>query len=160
MPSRGTLTGGQLERWACVNLMKFNKAKGKVVHISRGNPKHRYRLGGEWIESNPEEDSGMFVNKKLRIFQEHALATQKVNCIWGSFKRSMASRTQFGLPKTQEIPPKYKIEECKGLLYVEYVRALDQAARGDHGVFISGDTQNPLRHIPAPGDPSLAGGLD
>jgi len=37
----------RFERWACVNLMKFNKAKCEVLHMGRGNPKHKYRLGRE-----------------------------------------------------------------------------------------------------------------
>ena len=37
----------RLERWACVNRMKFNKAKCKVLHVGRCNPKHKDRLGGE-----------------------------------------------------------------------------------------------------------------
>ncbi|GAB0187973.1 cAMP-dependent protein kinase inhibitor alpha [Grus japonensis] len=45
----------RLERWACANCMKFNKAKRKVLHMGQRNPKHNHRLGGEWIESSPEE---------------------------------------------------------------------------------------------------------
>ncbi|GAB0175979.1 cAMP-dependent protein kinase inhibitor alpha [Grus japonensis] len=35
----------RLERWACANLMKLNKAKCKVLDMDWGNPKHNYRLG-------------------------------------------------------------------------------------------------------------------
>jgi len=35
----------RLERWACVNLRKFNKAKCKVLHMGRGNPK---QIQAEW----------------------------------------------------------------------------------------------------------------
>jgi len=34
----------RLERWARVNLMKFNKAKCKVLHVGWGNPQYQYRL--------------------------------------------------------------------------------------------------------------------
>jgi len=45
----------RLEGWACMNRMNFNKARRKLLHVGRGNPKHRYRLGGEWLKSSPEE---------------------------------------------------------------------------------------------------------
>ena len=44
----------RLEEWACVNLMKFNKAKCKALHLGWDNPKHGYRLGVEWVESSGE----------------------------------------------------------------------------------------------------------
>jgi len=45
----------RLERWACVNRMKFSKAKCKVLHVGQGNSKHKHRLGREWLKSSPEE---------------------------------------------------------------------------------------------------------
>ena len=54
----------RLERRAYAILMKFNKAKCKVLHVGQGNPKHKNRLGGERLESNPEEsDLGVLVVK-------------------------------------------------------------------------------------------------
>jgi len=73
--------------------MKLSKAKCKVLHLGQGNPKRKYRLGGEWIESNPEVDLEVLVDQKLNMTRQSALKAQKANHILGCINRSVVSRS-------------------------------------------------------------------
>ncbi|PKU48070.1 rna-directed dna polymerase from mobile element jockey-like [Limosa lapponica baueri] len=52
----------RLQKWASVNLLRFNKAKCRVLHLGRSNPWCQYRLGDEGIENSPaKKDLGCTV---------------------------------------------------------------------------------------------------
>ena len=67
----------RLEKWAQVNLMKFSKAKCKVLHLSQVDPHYQYKLGDKRIEHSPaEKDLGVLVNGKLDTSQQCALSPE------------------------------------------------------------------------------------
>ena len=82
----------RLESWAITNHMKFNKSKCQILHLGMGNPGYTYKVVDERLQSSPaERDLGVWVDGKLNMSQQCALAAKRASHVLGGIKHSIAS---------------------------------------------------------------------
>ncbi|RMC17963.1 hypothetical protein DUI87_04837 [Hirundo rustica rustica] len=85
----------RLESWVERNLMKFNKGKCNVLHLTRSDSMHslyvEYRIGVDLLEGSPaEKDAGCGGQQTIHQ-QQSVLVTKKADVVLGCIRRKGVS---------------------------------------------------------------------
>jgi len=90
------------------NLMKYNEAICKVLHPGQGNPKHRYSLSREWLESSPRRRIwGFWLMKESMQAGNVCLQPRRPTVSWFASREMSPAcqRTSAPLNCSHETPP-------------------------------------------------------
>jgi len=121
----------RLERWAHVNLMRFNKNKSGVLQLGRGHPWNPY----DWRMKGLRADLlrrtlGCWLMKKLDMSHQRVLAAQKANHTLDCMPSSMGSRAREGiLPLCSALVRPHR-EPCGQLWSPQHRKDMDLLEQG------------------------------
>jgi len=88
----------KFKKWACVNIVRSNKAELKILCLDQDNPSYQHRLEDEGLESSPAKKVlVVLVDEKLDMRHQHALAAQNTNHILGCNPSNVGSRKREGI---------------------------------------------------------------
>jgi len=131
-----------------MNLMRFNKAKCKVLHPGQGIPWYQYRLQDEGIGTSPaKKHLGVLVDKKLNMTWQCVLTAQKANRILGCIKRSVASRAREGILPLCSTMVRHYLEYCIQLWSPQHRKTWScwSGSRGGSQKLSEGSNISPVR---------------
>ena len=95
----------KFERWTHMNLMRFDKAKCKMLHLDQDTPRYVYRPGEQLLESSPDKkDFGVLVDKNWAWASCMCLQSRRPAIFWTASKEEwQAGRVDVNPPHSREL---------------------------------------------------------
>lgn len=109
-----------------INLMKFNKSNCQILHLGWGNRAYIYKLGNERMESSPMgKDLGDWVDGKLDVSQQCALAVKIANRTLECIKQSIASQEREVLVPLYTALVWHHLQYCMQFFMHQYKKGIE-----------------------------------